>query len=83
MDGKKIYEMIENTDFEESILGRLDMEYATKEDIIKKLNGMDLEWIIDEHCAWHGMGIDSSDIKWMLDMLGILREDEWDDRTES
>ncbi len=79
MEGKKLWDLVKNTDFEESIHGRLNMDDVTDDEMITRLDNMTKEWVIEEHCLWHGYGIGISDIKWMLDILVIRSEDDWDE----
>ena len=82
MEGKKLWELIENTDMEDAIRGRLDMEEAPEEDIIKAIDGNTKAWVIDEYFLWNGHGTSADDIRWLLEFLEIMPEYEWNEKTE-
>ena len=77
-NGQKLWDLVVNTDFEESIRGRLDMEEATDEEMVEALEGYNKEDILEEHLTWIGCGLEASDIRWMLDMLEVFDEYSWD-----
>ena len=82
MKGKELWDLVKYTDFEDAIRGRLDMDEASDEEMMKALDGHDKKWLISEYFIWHGNGIDAGEIKYILDILNIMDEFKFDERTE-
>lgn len=88
MNGKELWSKIFNTDFEDAILGVLELEknfqdLGTDEEnaeIVEALDGLTLMDMIDKRGIWEGTSICGSDIVDMFSQLDIstIHELEFD-----
>jgi len=79
MNGKELWMRIFNTDFEEAVLSHLNLEKNFEDEgtdeenkeIVEALEGKTLQDMIDYRCQYFGYGIDSTDIRDMIEQLQI------------